>query len=270
MCSVKGSPGVTTACVALAARWPDAEQPVVVETDPAGGDLLARWRLELSPGLVSLAAAARRTAEPGLVWQHTQRLPGGLPVVAGPAGARQAHGALHALTNAPLPVLRSAADRAGVVVIADCGQIGPDSAALPVLRSADVMLLLARARDDALAHVATRWEEATRWSHRSCFVLVGDGYPSAEISAELGIEVLGRIPEDAKGAGAWSGQPGSRTRPGRSAMGRVMAELAARVSTRSRAPSAGEHVPPTPSRRGDVHPVPGQIPSVSSPNGMPR
>lgn len=271
VCSVKGSPGVTTACVALAARWPDAEQPVVVEADPAGGDLLARWRLELSPGLVSLAAAARRAADHGLVWRHTQRLPGGLPVVAGPAGARQAHGALQELTNAPVSVLRRAADRAGTVVIADCGRIGPDSVALSVLRSADVMLLLARARDDALAHVATRWQESVQWSHRPCFVLVGEGYPTAEISAELGIEVMGRIPEDPKGAGAWSGQPGSRAAPERSAMGRAMADLAARVDARRRLPSTGERVPPTsPSGSTGAASVQGQYPSAYSPNGIPR
>lgn len=270
MCSVKGSPGVTTACVALAARWPDAEQPVVVETDPAGGDLLARWRLELHPGLVSLAAAARRTQEPGLVWRHTQRLPGGLPVVPGPAGARQAHGALTTLTNAREGALRQAADRAGTVVIADCGRIGLASPALPVLRTADVMLLLARAHDDALAHVATQWEEAARWSRRSCLVLVGDGYPTAEISAELGIEILGRIPEDPKGAEAWSGQPGVRAAPGRSAMGRAMAELATRVSNRTRAPGAGAHFPrPRPPQSSDGQLVPGQISSLASPNGAP-
>ncbi|GAB2796114.1 hypothetical protein [Streptomyces daliensis] len=234
VCSVKGSPGVTTACVALGARWPEAEHPVVVEVDPAGGDLLARWRLAMSPGLVSLAAASRRTAEPGLVWQHTQRLPGGLPVVAGPVGATQARAALGALAGSPVPVLREAANRVGTVVIADCGRADPDSAALPVMRAADVTLLLARACDDSLSHIAVRLEEAARWSRKTCFVLVGDGYPTAEVARELGTEVLGRIPEDAKGAAACNGRPGRSTAPVRSAVGRAVADLAALVSWHAR------------------------------------
>ena len=50
LCSLKGSPGVTTAALGLAAGWPSAEQPVVVECDPAGGDLLGRYRLERTLG----------------------------------------------------------------------------------------------------------------------------------------------------------------------------------------------------------------------------
>src|SRR5262249_35676958 len=92
VCSLKGSPGVTTLATALGARWPGRENPIVVEVDPAGGDLMARFRLPDTPGLVSLAAAARGRgqADQDLVTQHTQLLPGGLRVVLGPVGAEQA------------------------------------------------------------------------------------------------------------------------------------------------------------------------------------
>lgn len=241
VCSVKGSPGVTTTCVGLGARWPSGEQPVVVvECDPAGGDLLARWRLELSPGLVSLAAAARRTDDPGLVWQHTQRLPGGLPVVAGPPGAAQARVMLSEITAPGTGVLRRAADQEGNVVIADCGRLDPDSPVLPVIQAADVTLLLARARDDALAHVATRLQELKQFSPRLALVLVGDGYPSAEVSKELGIQVWGRLPEDSKGAAALDGRPGSRSAPQRSALGRALAEIALQANSCTRPAVAAE------------------------------
>ncbi|MFF4506660.1 hypothetical protein [Streptomyces sp. NPDC001401] len=233
LCSLKGSPGVTTAALGLAAGWPSAEQPVVVECDPAGGDLLGRYRLETAPGLMSLAAAARHRAEPGLVWQHTQRLPGGLPVVVGPAGADQARASLSQLAPSETGVLRRAANRVGTVVIADCGRIGPDSPALEVVREADVMLLLARARDDALAHVATQWHTAARWSRRCCFVLVGDGYPTDEVERELEVEVMARIPEDPKGAAALGGRPGRRSAPARSPLGRTMVRIAELTSSRA-------------------------------------
>ncbi|MEU6573612.1 hypothetical protein [Streptomyces sp. NPDC046805] len=226
---------MTTAALGLAARWQCAEQPVVVECDPAGGDLLARYRLETVPGLMSLAAAARHRAEPGLVWQHTQRLPGGLPVVVGPAGADQARVSLAQLAPSATGtgVLRRAADRAGTVVIADCGRIGPDSPALEVARESDVMLLLARARDDALAHVAMQWHTAARWSRCLCFVLVGDGYPTDEVARELEVEVMARIPEDPKGAAALGGRPGRRSATTRSPLGRAMVQIAELTASRA-------------------------------------
>src|SRR6266702_8439110 len=119
--SLKGSPGVTTFALALAARWPTGPgdggssagaRCVVVEADPSGGDIATRFDLAGSPGLVSLAAAARRGDDPGLVWRHAQALPGGLPVVAAPPGADQARAALAALApDAPTApgVLRQAA-----------------------------------------------------------------------------------------------------------------------------------------------------------------
>ncbi len=234
LCSVKGSPGVTTTCVAMGARWPTGERPVVVECDPAGGDLLARFRLKLSPGLVSLAVASRRCSQPGLVWQHTQWLPGGLSVVAGPAGAAQARAALGEISDAQASVLRRSADRSDTAVIADCGRLDPGSPAMAVVRAADVMLLLARANDDALSHVAVRLEEAARWSRRPCLVLVGDGCSTGEVSRALGIEVLARIPEDPKGAAACGGLPGRRATPTRSALGRAIVDIAALVSSHAR------------------------------------
>jgi hypothetical protein len=233
LCSLKGSPGVTTAALGLAAGWPSVEQPVVVECDPAGGDLLGRYRLETAPGLMSLAAAVRHRAGPGLVWQHTQRLPGGLPVVVGPAGADQARASLAQLTASGTEALRWAANRAGTLVIADCGRVDSDSPALGVVREADVMLLLARARDDALAHVATQWPTVARWSRRPCFVLVGDGYPTDEVARELDVDVMARIPEDWKGAAALGGRPGRRSTPARSPLGRTLVQIADLAASRA-------------------------------------
>ncbi|MDA8062446.1 MAG: hypothetical protein M0T80_08475, partial [Actinomycetota bacterium] len=79
--SVRSS-GVTTLVLALGATWPADRKALVVEADPAGGTLaaLAGWPAE--PGLVSLAAAARRGAEPSLVFEHCQHLPDGASLLA--------------------------------------------------------------------------------------------------------------------------------------------------------------------------------------------
>jgi hypothetical protein len=249
VCSLKGSPGVSTAALGLAACWPAGEQPVLVECDPAGGDLLARFGLETFPGLVSLAAAVRRGVEPGLVWQHTQRLSGGLPVVVGPAGADQARAALAQLTAAgDGGVLRRAADRAGTAVIADCGRVSGDGAVLDVLRAADVTLVLSRVHDDALAHLAAGLSTAPAWLREAAVVLVGDGFATQEVVDVLGVEVVGRLPEDARGAGQLGGSAARKAAVARSPLTRALGPLSVATAERaqrrlaSRAPAEAQPV----------------------------
>lgn len=238
VCSLKGSPGVTTLATALGARWPGQESPIVVEVDPAGGDLMARFRLRDTPGLVSLATAARRGGvDPTLVSQHTQLLPGGLRVVLGPVGAEQARAALRALESGQLSPLRRAADQPGTTIIADCGRVDPDSPARAIIRSADVMLLVARPHDDELAHVALKLPVAEQWSRRPCFVLVGNGYSAVEVSQALRIPVLGHVPRDTKGAAVLCGLSASRHTPNKSTLGRAAAKIALTVDKYSHWPT---------------------------------
>ncbi len=58
--SAKGSPGATTLTLALGLARPPARGCLIVEADPDGGSLAARLGLSYEPGLVELAAAARR------------------------------------------------------------------------------------------------------------------------------------------------------------------------------------------------------------------
>jgi len=275
--SLKGSPGATTLAVALAARWPAPAHALVVEADPSGGDLGLRFSLSSTPGLVSLAAAARRGGEAELVWRHTQPLPGGLPVIAAPPDAEQARAALAAL--APDPgggpgVLRAAADRPGTVVVVDCGRVDPGSPALAIVRSADVVVLLSRAHADDLAHLPRRLPAVGRWSPNPVLVLVGQGYSSAEVARELGVAPLGRVPHDPNGAAVLCGRPNTARRtgsgPSRSALGRFAHRLATQLATRERpappspqqVPHAAPHAPVT-----TLHALPGVPTGPVSPDG---
>ncbi|GLZ37882.1 chromosome partitioning protein [Actinokineospora sp. NBRC 105648] len=235
--SLKGSPGVTTLALALAARWPEGPQPIVVECDPAGGDLVARYRLEQAPGLVSLAAAGRRSSDPGLLQQHTQELPGGLRVVVGPVGAEQARATLVELAQQQTSAMRAAADTPDTVVIADCGRVDPDSPAMSIIRSADAMLLVTRARDDQLAHVSGKLRSVARWGRRPGLVVVGEGYPTSEIERALGVNVMGRIPHEDKDAAALAGRPGRGRSPAKSSLGRAAARIAAQLVSQYAEPS---------------------------------
>jgi hypothetical protein len=140
----KGAPGVTTASTALAAVWP---RPVLLaECDPAGGDLVYRLpsadggRLDPRRGLLSLAVAARRGVAPQQVWEHAQKLHGGLDVLTGVSHAEQGMG-LELLWG---PVARILAGLPSADVIADCGRIGPDGPIYDLLARADSIVLLSR------------------------------------------------------------------------------------------------------------------------------
>jgi hypothetical protein len=140
----KGSPGVTTSSVALAAVWP---RPVLLaECDPAGGDLVYRLpgasggQLDVRRGLLSLAVAARRGLQPQQVWEHTQKLHGGLDVLTGVTSAEQGVG-LEALWGQVGAVL-SAHPQADV--IADCGRVGADGPFYDLLAQAAAVVLITR------------------------------------------------------------------------------------------------------------------------------
>lgn len=198
LASVKGSPGVTAAALALAGVWP-GQRPVLIECDPAGGDLAPHLGLPTTPGLVSLAAAVRRSSDVGEVWRHVGTVPGGLAVVVAPMGAEQAGVTVRALAESTL--FAGLAGAADVVAVVDCGRLDPASPALPVLEQATSVLVCARPHRGELAHLAPRVPEFRRGLPAVGLVLIGRGqFAAAEISETIGLPVAGQLPRDTHGA----------------------------------------------------------------------
>jgi hypothetical protein len=246
----KGAPGVTTACIALAVVWP---RPVLLaECDPAGGDL-ACWlpaaeggRLDPGRGLLSLAVAGRRGIGPGQILDHTQKLTGGLDVLAGVVTAEQGAGLemLWGPAGAALALLP------GLDVIADCGRIGADGPHYDLLASASSVVLVTR---DTLAEVVRLRERvaavtaALARRHRDAPVQVvvvasHRRFHSAigEVGRALGPNgaayVLGGLAYDPPSAEALRGEWGGRLnrslliRTARDLAGRLAAPLAPAVA----------------------------------------
>jgi hypothetical protein len=232
--SLKGSPGATTLTLALADRWPGGGgEPLVVEADPAGGDLGARFGLlTASRGLVTLAAAGRRGGAARPVEDHVHELPGGLQVIAAPAGAEQASQVLGELDGGGWSPLWSAVRAAGRPLLVDCGRLDARSSARPVLDAADVLLLVVRARDDELSHLAARIPVVHGWALPAWYVVVvaqpdrSSDYRVRDISRVLGPRVLGPVPYDAAAAGVLAGRRYTRGGIGRTKLGRTAASLA--------------------------------------------
>lgn len=226
--SVKASPGVTTTVVALAATWPAGRQVTVVEADPAGGDLAARYSLPGEPSLLTLAAATRGEPVPDVAGRHLQHLPGGLAVLVAPASADQAQAALGMLS--PAGALLSGID--GDVLV-DAGRLDPRSAALALVGSCELLVICVRPVLAELHHLAARVEALRSVSGRLGIVLVGGGaYPPGEIANALEVEVLGVLPSDARGAGLLGGQAASPRALGRLALLRSTRSLAETICSR--------------------------------------
>lgn len=208
--SAKHSPGVTTAALAFAAASACYRQTVLIEADPAGGDVAARAGLALDPGLVSLAAAGRHEGLVLDVEPHAQPLRAGGLVVVGPTTYEQASGAVATLAGR---LSAGDAGRDDHLTIVDCGRWFPGSPAERELDGADIVLVVARPTLDALEHLRSRLAGLARAAGRSipAVLLVGDGpYPSEEVSGALGVGVVGVLPFDPRGAAALLGAASAR------------------------------------------------------------
>lgn len=161
MYSDKGSPGVTTAALALASVWP--RRVAVVELDGAGGDLALRLTdsagrpvLAPEPSILTLAADARRTPAPdeALLWSHSQPIPAAREafVVQGLSAPGQAAG----MGQLWPYVVSAAADAAGGDVFADLGRAADAGAAQLVATRADVLIGVARAEPATMLRLRDR------------------------------------------------------------------------------------------------------------------
>ena len=239
--AAKAAPGVTTSALALAGVWPADRQVLLVEADPGGGDLAARFGLAAQPGLVSLAAAARRQVDSALVGEHAQTLPGGLGVLVGPPGAEQAAAALAML--APT-VLAGLDGLDGVDIIADLGRLDPGSPALGLASVASLLLVVVRPRLDELQHLAHRVPALRRDCRALGVALVGTGpYPAEEIAAALGVEVLGALPSDPRAASLLGGSAASASALRRTPLVRAARGLTEAIAGRVGGSAAAAPVP---------------------------
>lgn len=127
--SVSGAPGVSSAALGLAALWP-GNPGLLVEADPSGGVLAARFRLPHGPGTNDLAAAARHGGVVGDPAPFSQQLPLWFRVIAGPGDAQQAASAVAVLAAHPDAALRHLAPVV-VVDVGGCIRTAPRSGCWP-------------------------------------------------------------------------------------------------------------------------------------------
>lgn len=228
LCSVHGSPGVTTTTVALAASWPADRRCLLVEADPFGGVIGARFGLGQTPGLSSLAAVARRGLDRETVWGHAQQLPGGVQVLVGPASPDEARAVLRDLAGI---LAEWSSGESGIDVIVDCGRIGPGSVGHELLTRADVTLVATRPKLDQLRVVAHQLASLRMSAANVQLLLIGDRpYGTREVASTFHAEVAGMIAWDPRTAAILEGGAGSAGDLRRSPLVRSAATLAAQLA----------------------------------------
>ncbi|WP_040693752.1 BTAD domain-containing putative transcriptional regulator [Nocardia vinacea] len=192
--------GTTTTALALAHTWPGPEPALIVEADPAGGQLAEMVGADPYLGLASLARTITpgKPIDPDRLAQHVQFLPGGDALLAAPPH-RDADRAVPAaeLLTGPYMSWRAL----GATVFADCGVPEPDSAPDPVLAAADACLIVVRADHSDPELAARRIRAFTRNSRRRGIVLVGAS-ARGEFAAALGLPLLGTLPDSRASAEA--------------------------------------------------------------------
>src|SRR5438045_8475019 len=194
VCYVKSRSGSTTMAVGLAVVLPASARAVVVECDPAGGDLTLRHGLRsASPGLVELASATGTRAAAfadldgrDVLSRHAQPLRIGdrtVEVVLAPSGGAQTRVALSVLARPG----QGAVTRAGRTVIADCGRLDFASPTWPLLGMADAVVVLTRGRVEELGHLREQIGGLVRQATGRLIVMLvaGGPYGAAEVEAFL-------------------------------------------------------------------------------------
>jgi hypothetical protein len=220
---------------------------------------MRRHRLAAVPSVVDVAAAARGglvTASPADVFagasQSVTLWDASVPVVVAPAGGAQTRAALPELTGAGRAVLAAP----GRTVVADCGRLWPGSPVWPLLRLAEVVLVVVRARADELAHVREHLGDLVDAGAGRVVVLLGAGglYPATDVADVLSrhvaeelardprsVSVLGPLPHDRRAAAVLGGElePGRRWRrlPLMAAYTRLWVDLAPYLPTVAAAPT---------------------------------
>jgi hypothetical protein len=266
VCYMKARGGSTTSALGVAALLSETARPVVVECDPAGGDLTLRHGLRsASPGLVELATATRtgvagsprngevlsRYAQPIRLGHRT------VEVVPAPSGGAQSRVALSVLARPGHGVLTTP-DR---TVIADCGRLDFASPTWPLLGLADAVVVLARGRVDELGHLREHVGELVRQvSGRVLVWLVAGGpYRAADVQEYLNrhlsrvlelpadaVQVRELLPYDERTAAVLDGSRKAgrrwRRRPLMRALAQLATELPAASVTSPVAAEAGSRV----------------------------
>jgi hypothetical protein len=218
MLSGKAAPGVTTSMALLATVWP--APVVIVDADPAGGDLTTGWLADSSVkgllypdrSVLSFAIETQRLAVGGrnLLEPHLQPVTGVphcllLAGLADPAQIRfMEPAAWHRLAAAFADLGRHRPRGADVLI--DCGRFGPHTP-LPLLCAADLVLIAARPQlrhTNAARCLISQLRSIVDPGRIALAACATSTFRTLEMERRIGIPAVVELPDDRRAARVFS------------------------------------------------------------------
>lgn len=198
--SLAGSAGATTVAALLARHWPTTDSRYLLEADPDGGVLAARWHermgLSWTPGLVEVAGRTRGGGSLlDALAASAQPVGGGVEVIPALPGRGAVEAALRGLSDEGLALV-AASDR---VVMADVGRFRPPT--IGVVRRSRMTLIVCRPDLESAQLARPQITELSNAGAEVSVIIVGDApYPAAEFADAAGVPHVWSIPIDRRGA----------------------------------------------------------------------
>ncbi|WP_219414189.1 hypothetical protein [Pseudonocardia nigra] len=231
--SAKGSPGVTTAALALAAEWPYTA--VMIDADPSGGDVaagLGRGSWPPASTLIGLAVEARHTPVEAALRRLVVRPAAHCPLtLAGLTTPEQ---------SAALPWQQLAVGFRAISdadLLCDGGRYTPSDGVASLLHASDHVVLVTRSALPPVRAVArlvpVLRDEVLAADCLLSILVVGGGrpYAASDIATNCGAALLGELPLDPRAAFVWSEGQSPRRGFGRSQLQRAARDIAARLAS---------------------------------------
>lgn len=237
----------TTTAVALAAGWPVADDTILVEADPTGGDLAAWFDLPVTPSLSTVVTRVHDGAWPDIE-RHTRLAHNGLRLLPAPARAAEASRAVDESARSLVPSL---AALRSPITIADVGRLHATPSSHPFVGAASATVVVHRQAPQSARAAAVRLQRladqlvslASSPSPGVVAVVGSQPFDLAEIGRflenALDARSLVGLPDDPLAAAVLAGRTGvSARRLARLPLLRAVRDLAA-VVDRSLAEAAG-------------------------------
>jgi MinD-like ATPase involved in chromosome partitioning or flagellar assembly len=197
--SAKGAPGVTTTAMAFTAAA--APRPrLLVELDPAGGDVEMVTGRPAEPGLPRIAAGLRPGQYRGTLELAPVDAVEGVPAVLAQAGGVRAEETLVRAQHRLGPALAELP----ALVVGDAGRWSSTQRTAARIEGAHLVVVVCQPSPSGIEHARWLVEELAAFGvHRSAIVLVGDRpYPIDEVRPVFRVPVVGPLPADARGVAA--------------------------------------------------------------------
>jgi MinD-like ATPase involved in chromosome partitioning or flagellar assembly len=169
----------TTTTVAIASAWPAADDVVVVEADPAGGDLAAWFDVPVAPSLSTVVTRITDASRPELE-RFVRTAPNGVRLVPAPARAPEANQAVGESARTLVPSL--AAMRSPVAIV-DTGAVQATPGMHPFVGAAGVTVVVHRQATQSARAAAVRLQR---------FADTLDSF--ASVAANVVVAVVGAVP----------------------------------------------------------------------------